>query len=78
MLTAGGLRAAFVTKVSPQGRLVWVVQSGEGPFTTLGELALGRGSVTVLGRYAGTANLGRFPITSARATDYFLARLPAY
>ena len=74
-LTASGLRAAFVAKVSPSGRILWVVQSTDSAFATLGELSLGPNSVNVLGRFAATAHFGRFAFTSAGATDYFLAQL---
>jgi len=76
VLTASGLRAAFVAKVSPRGRIVWVAQSGDSPFATLGELALGPRSVDVLGRFAGSVDLGPSHLTSAGATDFFLAKLP--
>ena len=75
VLTASGLRAAFVAKVSPKGRIVWVVQSTDSAFATLGELSLGPHSVNVLGRFAGGAHFGRFALTSAGATDFFLAQL---
>jgi hypothetical protein len=75
-LTASGARAAFVMKVSPRGRIVWVASSGAGPDATLGELALGPGSVTALGRFVATVTLGRFELASAGGTDFFLARLP--
>jgi hypothetical protein len=75
VLTASGLRGAFVAKVSPRGRIVWVVQSTDSAFATLGELSLGPNSVNVLGRFAGTAHFGSFAVTSAGATDYFLGQL---
>jgi hypothetical protein len=52
-----------------------VVQSTDSGFATLGELSLGPGAVNVLGRFAGTAHLGPFTLTSAGETDYFLAQL---
>jgi hypothetical protein len=64
-----------VAKVSPGGRILWVVQSTDSGFATLGELSLGPNSVNVLGRFAGTAHFGRFTLTGAGATDYFLAQL---
>ena len=76
-LTTSGARGAFVAKVSPRGRVIWVAGSENSPFATLGELALGPRSVTVLGRFVSTVTLGRFPLTGAGATDFFLARLPA-
>jgi hypothetical protein len=75
VLTASGLRGAFVAKVAPDGRIAWVVQSTDSGFATLGELSLGPNSVNVLGRFAGTAHLGPFSFTSAGATDYFLGQL---
>jgi len=74
-LTASGVRAAFVAKVSPSGRILWVVQSTDSAFATLGELSLGPNTVNVLGRFAATAHFGRFSLTSAGATDYFVAQL---
>ncbi len=75
-LTAAGAQAAFVARLTSRGRFTWVAQSGPGPFTTLGELAIGRGTVSVLGRFAGPATLGRFPLPGAGRTDAFVARLP--
>jgi hypothetical protein len=75
-LTADGARAAFVMKVSPQGRVRWVVGSKASPFATLGELSLGGGWVTVLGRFVSEVTLGRFELDGLGETDYFLARLP--
>ncbi len=75
-LTAAGANAAVVARLTSRGRFTWVAQSGPGPYTTLGELALGSGNVTVLGRYAGPATLGRFGLTAAGRTDVFVARLP--
>jgi hypothetical protein len=72
---ATGTRRAFVAKVSPEGKLAWVVQSTESPFATLGELSLGPNSVNVLGRFAATVTLGGFRLTGAGETDFFLARL---
>lgn len=74
-LTTTGLRGAYVAKVSPGGRVLWVVQSTDAGFATLGELSLGPNSVNVLGRFSGTAHFGPFTLTSAGATDYFLAQL---
>jgi hypothetical protein len=74
-LTTSGLRGAFVAKVSPDGRIAWVVGTTDSGFATLGELSLGPNVVNVLGRFGGTAHLGRFAFTSAGATDYFLAQL---
>ena len=74
-LTTTGARGAFVAKVSPAGQVLWVVQSTDSGFATLGELSLGPGAVNVLGRFAGTAHLGPFTLTSAGETDYFLAQL---
>ena len=75
-LTAAGVRAAFVARLTSRGRFDWVAQSGVGPFTTLGELALGPRGVTVLGRFVGPATLGRFSLPGAGRTDAFVARLP--
>jgi hypothetical protein len=72
-LTAPGLRAAFVAKVSPRGRILWVVGSTDSVFSTLGELSIGPTSVNVLGRFARTTRLGRFPLTALGETDYFVA-----
>ena len=75
-LTAPGLQAAFIARLSARGRFTWVAQSGAGGYTTLGELALGPGRVSVLGRYAGTATLGRFALPARGRTDAFVAQLP--
>ena len=64
-----------MAKVSPAGRVLWVVQSTDSGFATLGELSLGPGAVNVLGRFGGTAHFGPFTLTSAGETDYFLAQL---
>jgi hypothetical protein len=74
-LTTTGARGAFVAKVSPAGRVLWVVQSTDSGFATLGELSLGPNVVNVLGRFAGTAHFGSSTLTSAGETDYFLAQL---
>ena len=74
-VTATGLRGAYVAKVSRRGRVLWVAQSTESVFATLGELSLGPGAVDVLGRFAGGMQFGSFPLTSAGETDYFLGRL---
>ena len=77
VLRTSGARGAFVAKVSPQGRPLWVVQSGaDSPFATLGELTVGPRYVSVLGRYAGTATLGRFTLPGVGATDFFVAGVP--
>lgn len=65
VLTAAGARAAFVAKVSPKGKLVWVRPSGQSAFATLGELALSPGAVNVLGRFVGPTRLGRFDLAPA-------------
>ena len=75
-LTAAGANAAVIARLTSRGRFTWVAQSGAGPYTTLGELAIGPGRVSVLGRYAGPATLGRFPLTAAGRTDAFVAQLP--
>jgi hypothetical protein len=75
-LTAPGLQAAFVARLTSRGRFTWVAGSGAGGFTTLGELAIAPGRVTVLGRYAGTATLGRFSLPAFGRTDMFVAQLP--
>jgi len=75
-LTAAGLQAAFVARLTSRGRFTWVAGSGAGGFTTLGELAIAPGRVTVLGRYAGTATLGRFSLPAFGRTDMFVAQLP--
>ncbi len=62
-------------KVSPKGRIAWVVSSTDSGYATLGELSLGPKSVNVLGRFAGVAHFGRFALTSAGRTDFFLAQL---
>lgn len=71
-----GARAAWVTKLGPRGKVRWTVGSSASPFATLGELALGPGTVGVLGRYAGQVTLGRFSLQGAGQTDFFLAQLP--
>ena len=48
-LTAAGLQAAFVARLTSRGRFTWVAGSGAGGFTTLGELAIAPGPVSVLG-----------------------------
>ena len=60
-VTATGLRGAYVAKVSRRGRVLWVAQSTESVFATLGELSLGPGAVDVLGRFAGGMQFGSFP-----------------
>jgi hypothetical protein len=52
------------------------VESTDSPFATLGELTLGPTSVNVLGRFVATVTLGRFKLTAAGGTDFFVARLP--
>jgi hypothetical protein len=74
-LTTTGARGAFVAKVSPAGRVLWVVQSTDSGFATLGELSLGPGVVNVLGRFGGSMRFGPFALTGAGSTDYFLAQL---
>jgi hypothetical protein len=77
VLRTTGARGAFVAKFSRRGRLMWAIQSGAGsPFATLGELTVGPRFVSVLGRYAGTATLGRFTLAGAGATDFFVAGVP--
>lgn len=75
LTTAGGVRGAFVAKVSPAGQVLWVVQSTDAGFATLGELSLGPNAVNVLGRFGGAMRFGAFALSSAGATDYFLAQL---
>ena len=75
-LTTPGARGAYVAKVSPRGRVVWVVGSKDSPFATLGELSLGPNSVNVLGRYVSEVTLGSTQLTGAGLTDFFLARVP--
>ena len=75
-MTTAGARGAYVAKVSPRGRIVWVVGSKDSPFATLGELSLGPKSVHVLGRYVSEVSLGSSQLTAAGLTDFFLARLP--
>lgn len=75
LLSTTGARGAFVAKVSPAGRIAWVVQSTDSGFATLGELSLGPRSVNVLGRFAGGLRFGPFALTGLGATDYFLAQL---
>lgn len=70
-----GVRGAYVAKVSPAGRVLWVVQSTDSGFATLGELSLGPNVVNVLGRFGGVMRFGPFALTSAGQTDYFLAQL---
>jgi large repetitive protein len=70
-----GARGAYVAKVSRHGQVLWVVQSAESPFATLGELSLGPGTVDVLGRFVGAMQFGAFTLAGAGATDYFLGRL---
>ena len=74
-LSTSGVRGAYVAKVSPQGRVLWVVQSEESVFATLGELSLGPSSVSVLGRFFGSLRFGAFDLAAAGETDYFLSRL---
>jgi hypothetical protein len=74
-VTTTGLRGAYAAKVSPQGRVRWVVSSANSAFATLGELSLGPHAMNVLGRFAGGMQFGPFTLTSAGATDYFLAQL---
>jgi hypothetical protein len=71
-----GIRRAFIAKVSRKGKLRWTVESTDSPFATLGELSLGPTSVNVLGRFVGNVTLGSLKLTSAGATDFFVARLP--
>jgi hypothetical protein len=40
-------------KVSSAGQVLWVVQSTDAGFATLGELSLGPNAVNVLGRFGG-------------------------
>ena len=75
-LTAPGLQAAFVARLTSRGRFTWVASSGAGGFTTLGELAIAPGRVSVLGRYAGDATVGRFALPGMGRTDIFVAQLP--
>jgi hypothetical protein len=75
LTTAGGVRGAFVAKVSPAGQVLWVVQSTDAGFATLGELSLGPNAVNVLGRFGGSMKFGGFALNSAGLTDYFLAQL---
>jgi hypothetical protein len=75
LTTAGGVRGAFVAKVSPGGQVLWVVQSTDAGFATLGELSLGPNAVNVLGRFGGSMRFGSSALTSAGLTDYFLAQL---
>jgi hypothetical protein len=76
VLAANGVRGGFVAKVSPRGAVLWARQSTDSPFATLGELSLGATGVTFLGRFAQTVSLGRFRLTGAGGTDFFLGRLP--
>jgi hypothetical protein len=75
-VNSAGSRRAFVAKVSRNGRLRWTFESTDSPFATLGELALGPTSVNVLGRFVSAVTLGGFKLTTAGATDFFVARLP--
>lgn len=75
-LTSAGLRAAFVARLTPRGRFDWVAGSKGGPYTTLGELSISPGAVSVLGRFVGAAELGRFDLTGWGRTDAFIARIP--
>jgi hypothetical protein len=75
VVTTTGARGAYVAKVGPTGQVVWVGQTTDSGFATLGELSLGPNAVNVLGRFTATAHLGPFTLTSAGATDYFLAQL---
>jgi hypothetical protein len=74
-LTTTGLQGAYVAKLSPQGQPLWVVQSTDAGFATLGELSLGPNAVNVLGRFGGSMKFANSAFTSAGATDYFLAQL---
>jgi hypothetical protein len=62
-------------KVSSAGQVLWVVQSTDAGFATLGELSLGPNAVNVLGRFGGSMRFGSSALTSAGLTDYFLAQL---
>jgi hypothetical protein len=75
LTSASGTRSAFTANVSPRGKLIWMSKSTDSPFATLGELSLGPTSVNVLGRFAARVTLGRFKLTGAGETDFFVARL---
>jgi hypothetical protein len=75
-VNSAGIRRAFVAKVGPKGKLRWLLESTDSPFATLGELSLSPTSVNVLGRFVGNVTLGSFRLTSAGATDFFVARIP--
>jgi hypothetical protein len=76
LTSSSGTRSAFTAKVSPKGKLLWMVQSTDSPFATLGELSLGPRAVNVLGRFAATVTLGTFKLTGAGETDFFVAGIP--
>ena len=74
-ISAGG-HNIFVAKYNSSGALQWV-QSARGTLYDIGsDIAVdGSGNVYVTGRYQGTATFGNNSLTSAGATDIFVARI---
>lgn len=71
-----GVRGAYVAKVSPRGRVLWVVQSTASPYATLGTVSLGPKTVNVQGQFIRSLGFGAFNLTGVQGVDYFVAQLP--
>jgi hypothetical protein len=74
--TSAGGSDIFVARYNSSGALQWVQSAGGTSYDYGNAIAVdGSGNVYVTGRYQGTATFGNNSLTSAGATDIFVARI---
>ncbi len=77
-LTSAGATDVFVAKFDPAGAFLWAKAFGNNVAQNGFDIAFApNGDVVFTGSFAGTINLGGGALTSAGATDLFVARLDA-
>ncbi|HEY1236840.1 MAG TPA: hypothetical protein VGE91_00785 [Solirubrobacterales bacterium] len=74
-VTTPGVRGAYLAKLSPRGRVLWVVQSTDSPYASLGTVSLGPKAVNVQGGFVASMRFGAFGLAGAGRTDDFVAQL---
>jgi hypothetical protein len=76
VLQSPGDNDAYVTKLDPEGNVIWSLVFGDGADQQILGMAVDAdGNVVVAGRLEGTVDFGGGPLTSKGGADAFVARL---
>lgn len=76
-LTANGGTNAFVAKLSPSAKVLWVTAMGNTGMSTEDAAVDAAGNTFITGRFSGTGTFGTYKLTATGNNDLFVARVDA-